>query len=334
MANSLPQRLFDFFVNRSDCYCLQRTEGGFVKVDAPLTLNVLHEHLSGKHTVGAYQLAKDNTVKYLCFDLDPEKLANPEAAAHGILHVCFEKKREADGVERSRVWPHSVLLEASRYPDPSYHVWILFNMPTPAKVVRWLGLRILELAGLNPKEVEVFPKQAELTPQTPYGNFVKLPLGKHQAANKRSRLLDFETFQPIPNQALFNCFGVSFSEADINKIMQFKLKDSVQSTLKLAEVFEPLPSEEENRAAEILAKYWIRGRRNRLEMAFLGFCIKKSVSYESARRIIEKVCNLTGDEEKTARLRLVDYHYRNRRGLGAKLAGASLLLEVVKEALG
>ncbi|MEM3618563.1 MAG: hypothetical protein QXK47_05780 [Candidatus Bathyarchaeia archaeon] len=332
MTNDVLKALFEFFVNRVECYCLQKRDGGFIKAAQTLTLNVLEEHLAGNKTVGVYQLGFDSTVKYLCFDLDPEKLNDPEAAARKILQVCFEKKREGD-VERPRIWHHAVLLEASRYPDPSFHVWVLFNIPTHAKVARWLGLRILELAGLSPREVEVFPKQMELTPERPYGNFVKLPLGKHQAAGKWSRLLDFRTFQPVQNEVLLECFGISFSEVDITKMMSFKAEKSVQVPLKLHEFMMSLPSEEEEQAAQFLAKYWIKGRRNKLEMAFLGFCIKRGIAYESARRIVERVCSLTNDEERAARLALVDYHYKNRINLDSALAGVSLICEVIREAV-
>ena len=327
----LSEALIHFFVNRADCFCFQKRDGSFVKVGQPLTAEFVNKHLMGEWTVGAYQLGLDNTVKWLCQDLDPEKLTDPEQAAKKIINVCFEKRKEADGVERPRIWPHGLLLEASRYPDPSYHVWILFNMPTYAKVARWLGYRILELANLSPKEVEVFPKQSELSPERPYGNFVKLPLGKHQVANKWSKLLDPETFEPLSNEALLECFGIAFSDADISRILAFKEKDSVQIPLKLLDFLTPLPSGEEERAAEFLAKYWVKGRRNQLEMAFLGYCLKRGVSYESARRIVERVCDLTGDEEKTARLQLVDYHYKSRRGLGGQLVGVSLIREIVKE---
>ncbi|MBS7647379.1 hypothetical protein KEJ24_06050 [Candidatus Bathyarchaeota archaeon] len=330
MTICLAEVVFKCFVNRVDCHCLQKNDGSYVKVEQPLMLDVLQDHLTGMLTVGAYQLGLDNTVKYVCFDLDPERLSDPEAAARKILQTCFQKKREGD-VERPRIWPHAVLLEASRYPDPSYHVWVLFNVPTYAKVARWLGMRILELAGLNPREIELFPKQTELTPERPYGNFVKLPLGKHQAAGKWSRLLDPETFQPLPNETLLECFGISFSEADTAKIMSFKAEKLVQVPLKLHEFMVSLPNEEEERAAQFLARYWVKGRRNQLEMAFLGFCIKRGIAYESARRIIERVCDLTRDEERAARLALVDYHYKNRVSLGSALAGVSLIREVIRE---
>jgi hypothetical protein len=134
----LSEALMRFFVNRTDCFCIQKRNGSFVKVDQPLTVEFVHKHLVGECTLGAYQLGLDTTVKWLCFDLDPEKLTDPEQAAKKIINVCFARCKEADGVERPRIWPHSLLLEASRYPDPSYHVWVLFNVPTYAKVGRWL----------------------------------------------------------------------------------------------------------------------------------------------------------------------------------------------------
>ena len=219
--------LHKFFVGRDDCYCVQ-LKHGYVKVDAPLTDDVLQQHVRGKLTVGSYQLTMDNHVKWLCFDLDPEKLVDPKQTARKILNVCFEEKEEADGKKRPRVWPSAVLLEASRFPDPSYHVWILFSPPVHAKIARWLGLRCLELAGLSPKEVEVFPKQTELSKDKAYGNFVKLPLGLHQVERKWSRLLDPETFEPLPSETLFDRFGISFSEADSQKIASFEEKKHVQ----------------------------------------------------------------------------------------------------------
>jgi hypothetical protein len=272
-------------------------------------------------------------VKWLCFDLDPERLEDPKASAQRLLQVCFEKSKEEDEVERPRVWPHSVLLEASRFPDPSYHIWILFAVPVPAKVARWLGLRILELASLSPKQVEVFPKQSEITKEQPYGNLVKLPFGFHQVELKWSQALDFETFQPLSSNVLLEKWGLSLSEADLAKILSFEDKRHVQAAFDLPRGNKPLKSGGEEKAVKFLIKYWRKGQRNQLELAFLGYCIKRGVSHESAMRIIARVCDLTRDEEKAARLRLVDYHYQNRRSLGSGLMAVSGLREIVREAL-
>jgi len=329
----LAEAMLAKFVSRQDAYAVQLPEGGYVKVEQPLTSKVVQQHLEGVETVGVYQLNHESMVKWLCFDLDPERLEDPKASAQRLLQVCFEKSKEEDEVERPRVWPHSVLLEASRFPDPSYHIWILFAVPVPAKVARWLGLRILELASLSPKQVEVFPKQSEITKEQPYGNLVKLPFGFHQVELKWSQALDFETFQPLSSNVLLEKWGLSLSEADTAKILRFKDKRDVQAAFDLPRGNKPLKSGGEEKAVKFLIKYWRKGQRNQLELAFLGYCIKRGVSHESAMRIIARVCDLTRDEEKAARLRLVDYHYQNRRSLGSGLMAVSGLREIVREAL-
>ena len=66
-----------------------------------------------------------------------------------------------------------------------------------------------------------------------------------------------------------------------------------------------LKRKEEDKAVKFLVKYWRKGQRNKLELAFLGYCLKRGVSYESARRIIGHVCDLTCDEEKAG-----EYHVK------------------------
>jgi len=323
---SLTGEIFRLFVNRVDCYAVQ-TSRGYVRVGEPLTREILEAHLRGEKTVGSYQInPEDNTVKYLCFDLDPEKLEDPRETAERIIQVCFEKP---DG-RYPRVWRRGLLLEASRYPDPSYHVWIFFLVPFPAKAARWLGYRILELANLNPNQIEVFPKQDELTEERPFGNFVKLPLGFHRVEKKWSRFLDFETFKPLKPDILTEVVGVSFSESDRKRMLELASKrKAVQLKFSLPEKFKPLPDREEEKAVQFLMRYWKPGYRNKLELSFLGFCIKRGIAYDSAYRIIDEVTRRTHDEERLERLRLVNYHYKSR--LNIPLKGSSGLLEVIKE---
>jgi len=326
--NPLLEPLRTLFVARDDCYCAQ-TKKGYVKVDEPLADSVLRRHLAGEITVGSYQLDQNNRVKWLCFDLDPEKLKDPREAALKVLNVLFEEEEEADGKKRPRIWQNAVLVEASRYPDASYHVWVFFSIPVPAKVAQWLGYRILELAGLSPKEVEVFPKQTELTPDRPFGNFVKLPMGKHQVEGKWSRFLSFRDFEPLPNSIILDVWGISFSEADLAKMENFEMKKGVQTAFELPKKFRPLSDKEEEKAVQFLCKYWKEGARNRLEMCFLGLCIKRGVSFESAKRIINEVADRADDAEKQARLDLVAYHYRNR--MNVCLKGTSGIREIIEE---
>lgn len=158
MIEDHVELLKTLFVNRTDCYCRQLKQG-YTRVEQQLTGNVLAQHLKGEVTVGSYQLDMESRVKWLCLDFDPEKLKDPKEAVQKVLAVLFETKKDEDGNEVPRVWPSTVVLEASRYPDPSYHIWVLFLLPVKAKVARWLGLRFLEMANVSPKTVEVFPKQ-------------------------------------------------------------------------------------------------------------------------------------------------------------------------------
>ena len=263
---NLANEVFRLFINRADCYAVQ-TSKGYIKIEEPLTREVLEAHLRGEKTIGAYQLSpEDSTVKSIIFDLDPEKLGDPKEAAERIIKVCFEKP---DG-KHPRIWEHSLLLEASRYPDPSYHVWIFFLVPFPAKAARWLGYRILELAELNPARIEVFPKQNELSRDRPYGNFVKLPLGFHRVEKKWSCFLEPGTFKPLEPDILEEVSGISFSEADTRRILELAAqKKTVQVKLNLPETFKSLPDLEEERAVRFLCKYWKPGYRNHLELSFL-----------------------------------------------------------------
>jgi len=325
-AHILINEIFRLFIIRTDCYAIQRAHG-YIRLDEPLTRQVVEAHLKGEKTIGAYQLSpKNNTVKYLCFDLDPEHLDYPKLAAEKIIKVCFEKP----DAKYPRIWEDSLLLEASRYPDPSYHVWIFFLVPLPARAARWLGYRILELAELNPAQIEVFPKQDELSNERPYGNFVKLPLGFHRVEKKWSRFLDPFTFEPLEPDIITEISGISFSEADTQKILELaSRKKAVQVKLVLPDSFKPLPDREEEKAVQFLTRYWKPGYRNRLEISFLGFCIKRGISRDSAYRIIDEVTRRTHDEERVERLRLVDYHYRNR--LNVPLKATSGLREIIRE---
>jgi len=321
----LTGEVFRLFINRTDCYAVQQPRGGYIRKNEPLTPRVLEQHLHGKKTIGAYQLnPEDNTVKTEILDLDPEHLEDPRETAERIIKVCLKEKNG-----RPRIWKHSLLLEASRYPDPSYHIWIFFLLPFPAKAARWLGYRILELAGLNPSQIEVFPKQGELTKERPYGNLIKLPLGLHQTAKKWSCFLNPETFEPIDPKVLNYSSGISFTNRDTERILQLAdKKKPIQVKLDIPRKFKSLPDSEEEKAVQFLTRYWKRGYRNQLELSFLGLCIKRGVSYDSAYRIVKEVCERTGDEETPHRLQLVKYHYENR--LNLPLKGSSGLREIIR----
>jgi hypothetical protein len=67
----------DRFVQREDCYPLQRVDGQYGLVRNPLTDGaIIVGHLKGNHTIGLYP-AQDGTSKWVCLDID---IREPAAA--------------------------------------------------------------------------------------------------------------------------------------------------------------------------------------------------------------------------------------------------------------
>jgi len=330
---SVLNPLKQLFVNRTDCYCIQLTQG-YTRIAEPLTDEILLKHLSGEITIGPYQLDINNCVKWLCIDLDPEKLQDPKIAAKNVLSALLEKQKKEDGTEAPRACTSGIILEASRYPDPSYHIWVLFLIPVKAKVAKWLGLRILEMAKLNPKQVEVFPKQDQLTPEKPYGNFVKLPLGKHQVEGKWSRMLDLATFTPLPSLELENKHGLSFGEKDLEKLDAMEPKRNIQATFEAPQILKKISDKDEEKTVQFLTRYWKIGYRNDLTLSFCGMLIKQGVGRESARRVIEEVCKRTNTStaDMAEFLGKVDYQFNHRVNVG-NLKGTSGIRDVVEAIL-
>ncbi len=327
-ALNLLKRLF---VNRTDCYCIQLKQQGYTRITEPLTDEVLLRHLNGDMTVGSYQIDVYNCVKWLCFDFDPEKLPIPKGAVKQVLSIMLEKQKGENGTKTPRIWPNSIILESSRYPDPSYHIWVLFQDAIKAKAARWLGLYILEMAGLSPKQVEVFPKQDEVTLERPFGNFVKLPFGKHQVEGKWSRMLDLETFEPLPSEELESKYGLTFSEKDLEQLEGLQTKKNVQVKFDAPTVSKELGGKDEEKTAHFLSRYWLPGYRNDLTLSFCGMCIKQGISHKSAKRVIGEVCERTGTSscETSEFLQKVDYQFTNRANLGS-LKGSSGIREVIE----
>lgn len=213
--------LKSFIVNRDDTYTVQGRDGIHTRIPEPLTEQILLRHVAGKITVGAYQLNKANNVKWFVFDLDPGQVPHPKETAKMLIKACLEKKRFPQ---------NAVRLEASRYPDPSYHIWVFFFMPVPAKAAKWLGTKILTLENINQKEVELFPKQTKIG-ENGFGNCVKLPFGFHQEKRKWSRFLDPQTFQPLAEETMLDITPCVIEENTLKRIMRLTTPSNIQLTV-------------------------------------------------------------------------------------------------------
>jgi hypothetical protein len=204
---TLANWLFKIFVSREDTYAEQRVTG-YIRIEHTLTLEVLEEHLSGKITAGTYQIEpKNQTVKWLCFDIDPERTKDPRAIAYTLA-----------GIAREAFTQDSVLVEASRWPDPSFHVWVLFEPPIKAKIARFLGQKLLSLMKDEGRLIELFPKQ-ESVGSDGFGSLVKIPLAFHQREKKWSCFIDTSTGNKIdPNELMKVVHGCSLPDKDLAQI--------------------------------------------------------------------------------------------------------------------
>jgi len=204
---TIEKRIRELFIHREDTYALQQPKG-YLRIEQPLTSDVLKQHLEGKQTVGAYQIdPKTQTAKWICFDVDPERTKDPRQTAFQIAKVSVDAFNK-----------NSVLIEASRYPDPSYHVWVFLEPAMDAKVARFLGQKILRLIAEG-KTIELFPKQQSIKDDA-FGNLVKLPLGKHQVANLWSCFIDADTGNQLLPETLLDIHGCSLLDKEIERIKE------------------------------------------------------------------------------------------------------------------
>jgi hypothetical protein len=182
-------KLLWLFVHRKDVYAVQVRYGNkyiYVPKYQPLTQEDIEKHLEGKITLGVYTLGLDNTVKWMCFDIDSQHVKNSEDARDLIYKRCAQKFGRG-----------AVRVEASGSPC-NFHVWVFFADPIEARFARALGLKILE----NIDHVELFPKQMVLTGKR-LGNLVKLPLGYHKKSG---------------NWSTMNLEGIKPCKANVTKI--------------------------------------------------------------------------------------------------------------------
>ena len=168
------EQIYKLFCHRTDTFAVQSKTGAYYPVKREITLDDIQNHLDGKITIGVYCLAKDNTVKWSCVDLDGDEsdLRQTDLKSQQIYELFkdYPRIREFSGRR-------------------GYHVWIFFKNPVPAIFAKTLVKARTHLVGST--NFEIFPKQVELNEARLYGNLVKLIYAVHRVSQKRSEILDF-----------------------------------------------------------------------------------------------------------------------------------------------
>lgn len=178
MRSLTAEELINIFVNRTDVFAQQLSNGMYVPVKRPITIKDVEKHLKGDWTLGLYCLNTDNKVKWTCVDLDTKarvsELRQFNTMADNIYNLFpdFNRIKEFSGRR-------------------GYHIWLIFKKPIQAKYAK--SLIKARLNKLNLPTMEVYPKQTELIKGVrEYGNLVKMPCGIHKLTGKKSTILKMD----------------------------------------------------------------------------------------------------------------------------------------------
>ena len=134
----------------------------------PLSDAAIHEHLTGKRTLGVYPLLADDNCHFLAVDFDDAEWRDDAQA--------FARSCEALGVP--------VALEISRSGGGA-HAWIFFSGSVSARDARRLGTAIISHTCARTRQLKLnsydrlFPNQ-DTMPKGGFGNLIALPLQKER----------------------------------------------------------------------------------------------------------------------------------------------------------
>ncbi len=160
------------------------------RVLLPVTDQVMHDHMAGKHTVGVYPILPDDTCWFLAADFDDadwrqDALAFVQTCRHYEVPVALEISRSGTGA----------------------HVWMFFGGPVRARTARHLGAALISRTCDRFRQLKLssydrlFPNQDTL-PKGGFGNLIALPLQKVPRASGHSVFVD-DRFEPFPDQWSF-----------------------------------------------------------------------------------------------------------------------------------
>ncbi len=196
----------------------------------PLTDQAIHDHLSGKQTLGVYPLLRDETCWFLAADFDKKSWQKDTAA---FLKTCHDFHVPA-ALERSRS-------------GKGGHIWIFFERPMPAMVARKLGAMLLTRTmerrhqlGLDSYD-RFFPNQ-DTMPKGGFGNLIALPLQKGPRSEHHTEFLDAD-LQPYPDQWAYLSSMRRMTQAEAERLILEAQKhgDLIGVRLSVADDDEPDP---------------------------------------------------------------------------------------------
>jgi hypothetical protein len=148
--DALGEKFASVFAGRTDAY---GDDAGFC-VHEEVTFVNYWAHLWDAGPIGIYNVADGNVVRWGAIDIDYDDIQEA-----WNVHDLLKSVGVNSWVERSR--------------SKGYHVWTFVDDWIPAATMRRALLVVRDF--LKIKAREVYPKQEELTPDKPLGNWLRLP---------------------------------------------------------------------------------------------------------------------------------------------------------------
>ena len=158
----------------------------------PLDKQVVARHLAGKEVAGVYPMLPDETCWFVSIDFDDKGWKDDVS----VVRAACKRKGIPVAVERSRS-------------GNGAHIWIFFNAPISAGLVRKLGTSILTATMEERHELKfksydrLFPSQDTL-PKGGFGNLIALPLQRAAREKGNSVFVD-ENLLPYSDQWAYLC---------------------------------------------------------------------------------------------------------------------------------
>jgi len=271
-------------------------------VEVPINIDSIRSHLSGVVTLGSYQLLQGtNLIKWFGWDVDSHDLILARKMAQKILSHLNNV-------------PHAVEFSGRK----GYHILIFMKDPIQASVAKRITEWVREqegLASIGESHVECYPKQEKLDRSRPKGSLIKVPLGEHPRTHDKSRFVD-------PNNGWEN--GPTL---DANEILGYRVNlEDLDSIIEVG----PDPM---SVMVELLADYWIEGKRHEVSLYLCGFLANEGWSVDQVTQLVSSIIQKAGDDDAYNRLETVRTTFdrfksgksiRGRQGLGEFLPISAL----------
>lgn len=282
---SLARIIYEIFYDQAVAYSIGYKDASgkhryTTEKEVPELADV-QEHLDKIKVMGAYTLQAGNMVSWLCFDID-SKIGIDEARKLALRLENFFREHNL---------PFALEFSGSK----GYHAYSFFKDKESGAAVKEIGDKIHAILGFaktGDLHVEVFPKQGETSDTNPFGNLLRLPLGKHPGTEKDAFFVnttEWEDGPPIDPEKIFS-------------------EKTTLEALKLAVAASGHDLKKE--VIGIMTPHWKSGQRHQVAMCLSGALATGGWSKDEVIKVITEIHDIVGDGDLKDQLKAVDTTYK------------------------